>query len=52
MSEKQASHQDAPELTTTEARQGTGPRDMFGVLIVSLLLASIAGTALLAYALS
>jgi hypothetical protein len=48
MIEKQASHQGAPELTPVEARQGTGPRDMFGVLIVSLLLAAIAGTAMLA----
>jgi hypothetical protein len=52
MSDKQAPHQDAQELTPVEARQGTGPRDMFGVLIISLLLAAIAGTALLAYALS
>jgi hypothetical protein len=37
------------EITTNEARQGTGPRDMFGVLIISLMLAALAGTALLAY---
>ena len=37
------------KVTPVEARQGTGPRDMFGVLIVSLLLAAAAGTALLAY---
>jgi hypothetical protein len=30
-------------VTTTEARQGTGPRAMFWVLIVSLVLAVIAG---------
>jgi hypothetical protein len=35
-----------PELTTTEARQGTGPRAMFWVLIGSLTLAVIAGLAL------
>jgi cytochrome b subunit of formate dehydrogenase len=31
------------ELTPTEARQGTGPRAMFWVLIISLTLAVIAG---------
>jgi hypothetical protein len=35
-----------PKLTTTEARQGTGPRGMFWVLIGSLTLAVIAGLAL------
>jgi len=35
-----------------EARQGTGPRDMFGVLVVSLVLAGIAGAVMLAYLLS
>jgi hypothetical protein len=35
-----------PKLTTTEARQGTGPRAMFWVLIGSLTLAVIAGLAL------
>jgi hypothetical protein len=35
-----------PKLTTTEARQGTGPRAMFWVLIGSLILAVIAGLAL------
>ncbi len=30
-------------LTATEARQGTGPRAMFWVLVVSLILAIIAG---------
>jgi len=32
-----------PRLTTTEARQGTGPRAMFWVLIASLGLAVLAG---------
>src|SRR5690242_12094360 len=32
-----------PKLTTSEARQGTGPRAMFWVLIGSLTLAVIAG---------
>jgi hypothetical protein len=32
-----------PKVTTTEARQGTGPRAMFWVLIISLALAVIAG---------
>jgi hypothetical protein len=40
------------KVTPVEARQGTGPRDMFNVLVVSLLLAAVAGTALLAYFLS
>jgi hypothetical protein len=38
-----------PKLTTVEVRQGTGPRDMVTVLVVSLLLAAVAGTAILAY---
>jgi hypothetical protein len=33
----------ATKLTTTQARQGTGPRAMFWVLIASLTLAVIAG---------
>jgi hypothetical protein len=37
------------KLTTVETRQGTGPRDMVTVLVVSLLLAAVAGTAILAY---
>jgi hypothetical protein len=37
------------KVTTVEARQGTGPRDMVTVLVVSLLLAAVAGTAILAY---
>ena len=36
----------AAKLTTTEARQGTGPRAMFYVLIASLTLAVIAGLGL------
>jgi hypothetical protein len=40
---------DGTEVTPVEARQGTGPRDMFSVLVISLLLAAVAGTALLAY---
>ena len=36
----------SPQVTTTEARQGTGPRAMFWVLIGSLVLAVIAGLAL------
>jgi hypothetical protein len=35
-----------PKLTTTEARQGTGPRSMFRVLVGSITLAVIAGLAL------
>ena len=46
MIEDQSSDEQAPELTPVEARQGTGPRDMFWVLIISLLLAGIAGTAM------
>lgn len=37
------------KVAPIEARQGTGPRDNFNVLIASLLLAAVAGTALLAY---
>jgi hypothetical protein len=36
----------SPKLTTSEARQGTGPPAMFWVLIGSLALALIAGLAL------
>ncbi len=32
-----------PQVTTTEARQGTGPKAMFWVLVASLTLAVIAG---------
>jgi hypothetical protein len=53
MIEKGTSHEEAAqELTPVEARQGTGPRDMFGVLVVSLFLAAIAGTVMLVYLLS
>jgi hypothetical protein len=38
-----------PQVTPTEARQGTGPRSMFSVLTISLALAAAAGSALLAY---
>lgn len=38
-----------PELTKTEARQGTGPRQMVSVLFVSVTLAVIVGVLLLAY---
>jgi|GEM_PF-3616583 len=37
------------EATGAEARQGAGPRAMVSVLTVSLLLAAIAGSALLLY---
>ena len=40
------------KVTAVEARQGTGPRDMVSVLVVSLLLAAVAGTAILAYILA
>src|SRR5262245_4444659 len=36
----------APQVTTTEARQGTGPRAMFWVLIGSLTLAVVVGLVL------
>jgi|SRR5215471_17140537 len=39
-------HDRPPKLTTTEARQGTGPRAMFWVLIGFLTLAIIPGLAL------
>ncbi len=46
----QSTRQKQPtKVTTVEARQGTGPRDMVTVLVVSLLLAAVAGTAILAY---
>jgi hypothetical protein len=43
---KRPQSRSAPQVTTTEARQGTGPRAMFWVLIGSLTLAVIAGLAL------
>ena len=46
----QSTLQEQPtKVTPVEARQGTGPRDMVTVLVVSLLLAAVAGTAILAY---
>jgi hypothetical protein len=45
--DRSATPQDRPpKLTTTEARQGTGPRAMCWVLIGSLSLAVVAGLAL------
>jgi hypothetical protein len=38
---------DEPNRETVKARQGTGPRIMVSVLLVSLLLAAIAGVILL-----
>jgi hypothetical protein len=37
------------DLTKTEARQGTGPREMVSVLFVSIVLAAVAGAVLLWY---
>jgi len=39
----------ATRVTPTDARQGTGPRDLLTILTISLLLAAVAGTALVAY---
>jgi hypothetical protein len=36
----------APQVTSPEARQGTGPRPMFWVLIGSIILAAISGLVL------
>jgi hypothetical protein len=47
-----ATSEKGKDLTPVEARQGGGPRDMFTVLVVSLLLASATGMALLYYFLS
>ncbi len=44
----QAQH-DQIEVTKTEARQGTGPRQMVSVLTVSIGLAILAGAALLVW---
>ena len=38
---------DHPSRETVEVRQGTGPRAMVSVLMISLLLAIVAGLALL-----
>jgi hypothetical protein len=40
---------DLPDQQTVEVRQGTEPRAMVSVLTISLVLAGIAGVALLAY---
>jgi hypothetical protein len=40
---------DRPSAQTVKLRQGTGPRAMVSVLLVSLLLAAIAGAVLLFY---
>ena len=40
-----------PELTKTEARQGTGPRQMVSVLFISITLAVVIGIVLFAYSL-
>jgi hypothetical protein len=40
---------DRPSRQTVRVRQGTGPRAMVSVLLVSLLLAAIAGAVLLLY---
>lgn len=41
--------EDETEVTKTEARQGTGPRQMVSVLFVSVALAVAAGVLLFAY---
>jgi hypothetical protein len=40
---------DRPSTRTVKVRQGTGPRAMVWVLLVSLLLAALIGAALLYY---
>jgi hypothetical protein len=40
---------DRPSAQAVKVRQGTGPRAMVSVLLLSLLLAAIAGAALLYY---
>ena len=40
---------DRPDQETVGVRQGTGPRAMVSVLTISLMLAAVAGVALLAY---
>jgi hypothetical protein len=40
---------DHPSARTVKVRQGTGPRAMVSVLLVSLLLAAMVGAALLYY---
>jgi hypothetical protein len=40
---------DHPSRETVKVRQGTGPRATVSVLLISLMLAALAGVALLAY---
>lgn len=40
---------DHPDRETVEVRQGTGPRAMVSVLLMSLTMAVVLGAALLAY---
>jgi hypothetical protein len=40
---------DRPATATVKVRQGTGPRSMVSVLLISLLAAAIVGAALLYY---
>jgi len=40
---------DRPDIDTVKVRQGTGPRSMVSVLLVSLLAAAIIGAGLLYY---
>ena len=40
---------DQPDRATVEVRQGTGPREMVSVLLLSLAIAAFAGIALMAY---
>ena len=49
MSDQQQVDEHPTKVMPQEARQGTGPRDMVKVLIVSMLLAAVAGTAILVY---
>jgi len=40
---------DHPDRETVKVRQGTGPRAMVSVLLISLMLAAVAGAALLTF---
>jgi hypothetical protein len=40
---------DHPDRKTVQVRQGTGPRSMVSVLLISIALAALAGLLLLAY---
>ena len=40
---------DHPDRETVEVRQGTGPRAMVSVLLISLTMAGVLGAVLLAY---